>query len=522
MKEIEQRAPNAAEYMTLLQDCCQSYVSQRGLLLTPTVHSSLEQISQQHSSDPSGLVRAGCDFMCRVCQDEYQLYFHFFSVDSSKLNGLLESLCYTLYDALRPVVIHTNHLETLADLCSILKVEMLEEIVSQKGKELGVFGNVVRQLLGDAQQRIVFRAQRYIQTDIRGYSPAPGDLAYPDKLLVAAQATAVEVGLDGTPDTTDSDSVFEASGTESDSAGVAESGKKRGKRKKRPAAADMHDMWYPTVRRTLLCLSKLYRCVEKSIFEGIAQEALAECVKSLCSASSAIKGKLPVDAQLFLIKHLLILREQIAAFDVDFAVTEVSLDWSKTTSAVYELLKKKSRLFSFGGNNAFLEFFLEGVPGITQTHVNSKKEVDFQLKSVCERFIADMSSSLTAPLKDLLAKCDVIFQLAEKDRLDPANSLHQQPFAKADEIHKVVVQNNKLLKTKIPVLRSSLALYLANEETEHILFRPIRANVLQVYEALEKVAMQYYSTDDQFIISTPTQDQVSLMLAVGPDKLSEM
>ena len=27
------------------------------------------------------------------------------------------------------------------------------------GKELGVFGNVVRQLLGDAQQRIVFRAQ---------------------------------------------------------------------------------------------------------------------------------------------------------------------------------------------------------------------------------------------------------------------------------------------------------------------------------------------------------------------------
>ena len=26
--------------------------------------------------------------------------------------------------------------------------------------------------------------QRYIQTDIKGYRPAPGDLSYPEKLIV--------------------------------------------------------------------------------------------------------------------------------------------------------------------------------------------------------------------------------------------------------------------------------------------------------------------------------------------------
>ena len=37
-------------------------------------------------------------------------------------SALLESLCYSLYDMLRPVIIHINHMETLAEVCSILKV----------------------------------------------------------------------------------------------------------------------------------------------------------------------------------------------------------------------------------------------------------------------------------------------------------------------------------------------------------------------------------------------------------------
>ena len=66
----------------------------------------------------------------------------------------------------------------------------------------------MKQMLEDVQQRIVFRAQRYIQTDIRGYNPAPGDLAYPDKLIVASEATTQDETI------SDSDSVFDTSGTE--------------------------------------------------------------------------------------------------------------------------------------------------------------------------------------------------------------------------------------------------------------------------------------------------------------------
>ena len=48
--------------------------------------------------------------------------------------------------------------------------------------------------------------------------------------------------------------------------------------------------------------------------------------------------------------------------------------WSIThTAAAYGLLKKRSRLFSLNGNNAVLEFFLEGVPDVVERHLDSKK-----------------------------------------------------------------------------------------------------------------------------------------------------
>lgn len=48
----------------------------------------------------------------------------------------LEGLCTILYDTMRPFIIHINHLETLAEICSILRIEMLEEHVQQNRKSI--------------------------------------------------------------------------------------------------------------------------------------------------------------------------------------------------------------------------------------------------------------------------------------------------------------------------------------------------------------------------------------------------
>lgn len=115
----------------------------------------------------------------------------------------LEGLCTILYDILRPFIIHINHLETLAEICSILRVEMIEEhvqhnrkwkqsiknspdtaiqFISISAESLEAFGKIANQLLQDVQERLVFRAHLYLQSDILNYKPSAGDLAYPEKL----------------------------------------------------------------------------------------------------------------------------------------------------------------------------------------------------------------------------------------------------------------------------------------------------------------------------------------------------
>jgi hypothetical protein len=73
----------------------------------------------------------------------------------------------------------------------------------------------------------------------------------------------------------------------------------------------------------------------------------------------------------------------------------------------FSLLHKRKRLFSLGTNNALLEFLLEGTPTVREQLVDSRKEVDKQLKASCEAFIQHTTKSLAAPLLAFLDKVRV-------------------------------------------------------------------------------------------------------------------
>ncbi|XP_078613275.1 conserved oligomeric Golgi complex subunit 3-like isoform X2 [Branchiostoma floridae x Branchiostoma japonicum] len=400
MEQIEDRIDRSPEYQQLLNDCHQCYFNQRQLLLGPSVTTAVTEMAGHHVRDHCALVRSGCAFMVHVCQDEHQLFAHFFSRKTPKLDVLLEGLCNSLYDVLRPLIIHIQHLETLSELCSILRVEMLEEHVQNNPDELRAFETVALQMLEDVQERLVYRAHIYIQTDIQSYNPAPGDLAYPDKLEMmeriarsikeeeaqrrseTGSVSSTSSGRDqdaftDVPLTNDTQNQAHTNGQVKMEGAIELPAKPRSdldmaNHNVSLSPADIHGMWYPTVRRTLVCLSKLYRCVDRTIFQGLSQEALAACVQSLIVASVSIaKLKTEMDGELFLIKHLLILREQITPFHAEFAIKEMALDFSTVKSAAFGLLHNRSKLFTFSTNNALLEFLLQGAPQVLEHYMDS-------------------------------------------------------------------------------------------------------------------------------------------------------
>jgi hypothetical protein len=486
--------------------------------------------------------------MIHVCEDEHQLFGHFFNRPTPLLDQSLESLCTNLYDVLRPLIIHVNHLETLAELCSILKLEMMEEHIHNNSVQLAAFDVICAQMLQDVQERLVYRTHVFIRQEILNYKPGSGDLAYPDKLEMM-QSIAEKISKERQqPKVADSDklsrrdsssSLHSASSLEvaQISATVLDAEQRIAELAQAsttentgvdPASfvnipldtlsnmpmspADMHGMWYPTVRRTLVCLSKLYRCIDKASFQGLSQETLSMCVQSLIKASDSItKTKSVMDGQLFLIKHLLILREQIAPFHIDFAVKEMALDFSKIKNAAVELLKARSRLFAFSTNNAVLQFLLEGTPAVTETFIDSRKEVDTQLKNTCEVFIHNVSDQFTGPLREFLSKATVIAQMRNADG-SPRVSLNQQPFASASKVRDLVAEVYRNIRQRKPAIQSSMTLYLANRDTEYILFKPMKTNVQQSFQQLHALLAEHFTEEDQQIIAAPSLDQINLLL----------
>ncbi len=156
-------------------------------------------------------------------------------------------------------------------------------------------------------------------------------------------------------------------------------------------------------------------------------------------------------------------------------------------------LFQNRKVLSLKAPSAILEFILEGTPDVRESVVDSKRDVDFQLKRSCQSLISHAASRVTGPVYSFLGDVDKFLnpssssgetssrESAKKDSFDfmtdeDKTRLMKEDFMEAENVARVVAEAVRNAKVNISAVLRSLRLYLANKDTEMILYRPIKVN----------------------------------------------
>ncbi|OWM74342.1 hypothetical protein CDL15_Pgr013246 [Punica granatum] len=464
LEEIESRS-SRKEYAQILAECHRLYCEQRLSLIRGIVHQRISEFAKKEAL-PS-LTRSGCAYLVQVCQLEHQLFDHFFpsSVeDVSSLAPLIDPLSTYLYDTLRPKLIHETNIDLLCELVDILKVEVLGEQVSRRGETLAGLRPTLERILADVHERLTFRARTHIRDEIANYIPLNEDLDYPAKLEQSAAA-------------------IESTATSAEE------------------NTDVYKAWYPPLEKTISCLSKLYQCLEPAVFTGLAQEAVEFCSGSIQKASKQIaKRSSPMDGQLFLIKHLLILREQIAPFDIEFSVTHKELDFSHLLEHLRRILRGQASLFDWSRSTSLARTLS---PRVLESQIDAKKELEKSLKATCEEFIMAVTKLVVDPMLLFVTKVTAVkvsvSSGGQSQQLQSvmARPLKEQAFATPDKVAELVEKVANAIEQELPPVMAKMKLYLQNPSTRTILFKPIKTNIIEAHVQVQTLLNAEYSPEER-------------------------
>lgn len=495
IEQLEKRV-HQKDGADLLLACQKAYCVQRLSLLAIVIPRS--QKLRPHGNDLLRTLRVACPYLLNVCRMEYKLFHEFFSAEatvtlqreldlpavnnsmyggasastySGRLNrqnsaisfqtetasnaaylmggrdaflDMMSELCGVVYDLVRPLIVKLTQLETLCEAVRVIEGEIIEGQIEALGDAGNAMQGVVIQILQDVQERLIYSTSQYIETNITGFDPKTENLDYPGLLERAA--------------------------AESTGSGPA-----------------LYVGCYKTLETTLMCLGLIYRCVEPRTFEELAQVAVTSCALSLKNASERIAAKsTKIDGDLFFIKHLLVLREQISPFNTQLAVKEIELDFSSTTSALSEFLAHSRHIFS-RQHNAFVELVSHGVPLVREHEIDCKRDLETQLKQACENFIKKTYSQALAQI--------IAFLHRASKPLGENESFQDQDFAKPTRVMQLLQQVLESVPEFLGMVRSKMTLYLANAQTESILYKPIQANVLAALTQMTNCIEANYSTE---------------------------
>ncbi|CAB9508404.1 Golgi complex subunit 3 [Seminavis robusta] len=461
---VRRRLNQGDAYYELLHLCRTTYCNSRENLLKTTVSTHMDSLKNQHGL--VGMTRLASVFLIRLCTVETSLYLDFFgdkkleekkgeeekattaagkkksmasqvlsndgTYYDSEFQNYLTNLCSSLHRTIRRGLVTMLDLDTLCQIVSVLREE---RSMASSSPTTVAAARAISSVIEDAQERLIFCANSALSKEVIRFKATPSDLDYPDRLKKKE-----------TPE--DDSKLPEEERMEKQLLAVYES-------------------WFPPMRSVLKILSKIFRVVEPHVFEDIALQSVQACTKCLRDGAVYINGrKGQMHSDLFLVKHLLVLREQLSPFDIELRSVERQLDFSDAGRAVARFLANRNRrLFSMTTENALITLLREGV-SVQESSVDSKRDLEDALRSACNDFIEHTCKSVAGDL--------MTFVETNKGSMNPA------------ALQDVVAKTDAALDDSFGEVLTQMGLYLDNPATQNILLKPVSRKVVKAIDEAKK------------------------------------
>lgn len=442
--EIEKRYRGHPEYLGLLTDVLAQYFSVRSAVVAPYVAQNVELLSKKYTGerDLVQLCQNNISFFKRMIEKEHGLFCQYFSSNSQvpeyyqePLYEWFRELLEPLYDTLRNRIIRVVSITELCLLMTILQkyyefddqddkfgtmagsvygtitgtnygskygTTLGSHYDSSHGSNYGPnyehpygqnqagneapslanqamaptssgnvlaidYGQLFEPIVGDVQARLIFRVQRFVDDSVVNYKPRPRDLQ-----IGATRGHRKNSNLNDDADN-------QTSNTDED---------------------NLFPQMYSPVGRAMTVLSSIYDLINLAVFDDLAHHIVHSCIDVLRTSgyrlAEAHLGRL--DAKLYYIRNLMLVQQQVNNFDIHHVRTETALDFTSGLAEILQLVRQGDFMVNYLKNGGFIELAKRSAPRVVNNMIDAKWEIDSELNSGVQDFIAECVNAIAQPL----------------------------------------------------------------------------------------------------------------------------
>ncbi|CAI4407018.1 BAQ_1a_G0016160.mRNA.1.CDS.1 [Saccharomyces cerevisiae] len=413
------------ELNSILYECFNHYFQTRLRLLTPVIWSHIDEIVVKDKDQ--GLVKFiqdGKVYFQQLCADEYKLFVEFFPEKECrfKINQWFLQLCEPLYDSIRVRVLKETDICTLCDSVTLFAPyyefeEGSEEYVKQFTDIQ--YDKLFEPIVQKVQARLILRVQIYVQQNILSYRPTR------DVFMISNRRRKSKTSLQGgNEDATTSDdnpdpllesylssfknrSILPISPNDADDKCIDS--------EESTDKISQLQTYYPPLLKTLALLSKIYEMINSVVFDDLAHHVVHDCIVSLRNAYDMVikssTGKSDfnnLDISLAYLKNLLMLRDSIQNFNIQYTVNETYLDFSGVEGFFKSLKENGRNVLKKTKSSSILTLARELVPKVVNNMVDARTELISELRNVIKDFTESTSLELIDDTLDINSDEDLL------------------------------------------------------------------------------------------------------------------